>query len=368
MFYQKTGGSWVYRDGRPYIRRAGTGWTPIVSGYVKRSGVWTNFYTFDATPPAAPTLTVAEEITTFQQGGTTQRGRHVLVTVKPSVADTSVRRVRLLVSPVSQPTSQYDQSGYISAPETAHPTEPWSELYYNGYNGYSRLSTAADTRVYTRDATDQTVVPAGTFYFSAWSEDFAGNWSPGAFKTITLTSFSTALPSFNSRITATGTGTLSQQVFTSGDVRQAGTPRENGYFFYGSQLFQELSKATDPKITSAQIFLHRKNDSGQDNANIYLAWHDHTSRSDFPNNPNFDGNTVTKVGTIAKGEAKWFDIPSTHWDNIANRTLKGFCLGNRLIDDDPDTDATAKDFSVLKSLTDAPRSGELYITFNDQDG
>lgn len=368
MFYQKTGGVWTYRDGRPYLKRSGTGWTPIVAGYVKRAGIWTNFYTFDAVPPIAPTLTVEEVITTFNAGGVVKRGRQVLVTAKPGTTDTTVRRVRVLVSPVNQPTSQYDQSGYISASETAHPTEPWSEIYYNGYNGQARLSTVASTRGYTRNAGDETVVPAGSYYFSAWSEDFSGNWSPGTFKTITLTNFSTALPSFNARIQANNAGTVSQGAFVNGDQRQAGTPQENGYYFYGSQLFQEISKATNPKVTSAQIFMHRKNDSGQDNANVYLAWHEHINRDDMPNHPSFDGNGVTKVGTIAKGEAKWFDIPTAHWDNIANRTLKGFCLGSRNLDGDPNTNATAKDFSVMKALTDTPRSGELYITFNDQDG
>lgn len=369
MFYKKTGGSWVYQDGRPYVRRPGTGWTPIEAAYVKRSGVWTEFYAFDATPPQAPALAMTEEITTYQSGGQTLRGRHIRVTVRPNVVDASVRRIRLLVSPSAQPISQYDTSGYIASPDNSSPLEPWSEVYYNGYNGQERLSSVTVAREWTRNPVDATTVPAGKYFFSAWAEDFSGNWSPGRFSSITLAGFSTALPTFNARLTAQGSGTWTGASdggsYVGGDLVQANSPQRRGVFFYGNAIRETLRRASDPEITSAQIFLHRRNDSGQDDANVYLMRHNHQTREGMPT---FDAIGATKVGTIAKGESKWFDIPGSYWNALGNGDVQGFALSNRRPDDDPDTSATAKDYSVMKAVTETPRSGEVYLTFRDLDG
>lgn len=363
--YKKENGSWVQQDGRPWVKVNGE-WVPATAGYVKRSGVWTNFYTYDATPPATPTLVATEYQATASEGG----GRYIKLQVTPgNLSDTTLKRIRILVSTTAPITSQYDTSGYISGDDVNFPGMPWSEIWFNGYNGIEQTPQSRQ-KIWTRNATGSTTVAAGKYYFSAWAEDFSGNWSGVATTWITLNPLSSpTAPSFSGRYDATNAGTWvggdSSGSFQSGLQKQNGqaSPRERGIYFYGSQINEIRSTTISPRITSAQIYLTRRDDNGNANANVYIYGHGYTKPADIGN---LNYQTVVRfLGTIAKGEAKWFDIPSAFYDNIIMGNTKGFGLHDR----DPSAGGpTDKDISAMRELSIAPRSGEVYFTWEETAG
>lgn len=366
--YHKVAGAWVERTGRPHVKRNGA-WTPVNEGWVKRNGVWTQFYVYDSVPPVAPIISAVEHETTQPATeGIVVNGRHIDVSVRPGQAgDSSVRRIRLLVSTQGQPTSQYDASGYISGSPIDSPNEPWSEIYYNGYNGFQRSMSENVVRKWTRNPSNSTVVPAGTYYFSAWSEDYSGNWSPGAFTSITLAPYNSATGQAHQQFfRANNAGTYegaSGGSFTGGEQRQDTNPLRRGVYLYQNDLAAIKDSSTKTvTIQSAQIYIHRKNDNyGNDLANVNLVWHTNKNKADIDaTGLNFLDERVVRVGTISKGESKWFDLPSEWWPLLADNTIKGFGLNHK----GPGADAPGnRDTSAMKDLTQTVRTGEVFVSW-----
>lgn len=360
----RSGGVWTEFTGKPYLKVAGT-WVDVNEIHTRRSGTWQQAFLYDVIPPDSPVITIEKVITDYTQDSKSKHGRHIKIGVKmPGVVNnTQIKRIRVLVSSTQQPATQYETSTYISNSDDDWPDEPWSEYEYNGFGGSSlnRNTSNEFYKQWTRNPTAETIIEGGkTYYFSAWSEDFSGNWSAGVFASIFIEKNFTDTDQISkeARFKANGAGSWKSDAFTAGSPTQASTPRSRGLFFYGAQLANNVGTAGPAAIKSAQIMLHRKNDTGKDQANVYLFWHAYGNNGDI--GASLNQNESTKLGTIAKGETKWFKIPETMWPNIVNKTLKGFGLDSK----DPASDgAVDKDYSQMKSVADAVRTGEVHLTW-----
>ena len=309
--HRNIGGTWTQVQ-RPYVKRSGV-WAPVREAWVKRSGVWTQAYLYDVTPPSSPEISA-----------TVTDGRYITIAVRqPEVSnDTNIAMIRVLVRTDKYAGTQYD-SGYVGTPDSTYPKEPWSEFYYNNY----KIGTAAhdDTSVfyskqYPPNPTASTDLPAGKrYYFSAFTMDVAGNWSAG-------TNLSIAMPSSggdsnvyyrHARFQPYAGGSFDSTTYYPDEmiVRTLPTVRNSAYF-YGSQLGDSI--ATGSNVTQAHVQVYRKNDTGAANANVYIYRHD-------DNDPPWSGTVtdVTKLGTIAKGQSKWFALPDDYLPYIENHTLRG---------------------------------------------
>ena len=358
----KIGGTWTQVN-RVYIKDANI-WKPSNSVWIKSGGTWQEAFHYDVTPPAPPILTLELIETTYTEDKVDKDGRHIKVSVRePGGQNSQLKRIRVLTTyNGGMPTTQYGGT-YISQPADAYPNEPWSDYHFNGFGQSSATkdTTVDRSKSYPRNSTSSTNLAAGTYYFAAWSEDLYGNWSTGVFSSINVPKKggSDVLVK-EARFQATSTGSYTNAGFVSGDLVQQNSPRSQGLYLYGNQIHNQIGSQGTPTIKSAQIFLDRRNDSGSGNANVYLFWHAYASASDIGSS--LTRNEITDLGQIAKGETKWFDIPSTYYDNLVSG-LYGFGLAFK---DPAKASASASDYSVMKKIGDAPRSGEVHVVWTEK--
>lgn len=360
----KTGGAWVEKSGRPHLKVNGS-WMPVKEGHVKRAGVWTEFYNYDVTPPQPPQLLLEEVNPQYNYGGALRLGRYVNVSAAPAVVDDTLKRIVVLVNTNYQPSSPYDAASYISVAGAEAPGESWSELGYNGYLT-SRPLTSVVTKRFTANQADSTVLPGGTYYFSAWAQDWAGNWSDGTYDSISLpTAFDVtqrSSHSYTARATLGGTYRVPTNNFVSGDMEYDISPMRHGVWFYGSQIQAAIAGAPiNYEITSMQIHISRKsNDAASGNSGpLWLAPHPFLSGSHLQSTGAFI-YSATNVGSIAKGEAKWFNVPQSWWAGFANGTYKGVAAVSR------NPGMTSYVRGTLKNLSDAPRMGEIQLSWTSE--
>ena len=363
--YKKQGGAWVPAQ-RVYVKHAGT-WVPSDLVYVKRLGAWHITYAYDTTPPPAPQLTLSIIDTDEWVGGSKVYGRHINVGVRlPSdTADAGLALIRVLSTYAgAAPTTQYGGT-YTSEPQNAWPEEAWSDFHYNHYQGVvaSHQSNSVATKTWPPNASTAANLSAGTYHFAAWAMDDAGNWSAGTFATIDLPrrGIDTAnLTVKEKRFPAVYTGTWSEGSFTYGPMIQSALPRGQGVLFYGTGL-NEVITTGNGGVRKAQLRLERSNDTGQGQANVWLARHNAPTAAGFGEDAVWsDGHLV---GTIGKGETKWFDLPSSWYEPLANGEIKGFVLLHK---DPSKTHASPEDYSVMNSYVDSIRSGELHVIWTEE--
>lgn len=357
--HQKVNGVWVTAQ-RPYVKR-GNVWTPAKEVYVKRSGVWVRAYEYDVTPPPSPLVSL-EIVETSYGPKNASRGEKIRVGVRmPGVQNNEVRLIRVLTTYGGKaPTTQFGGT-YTSAPAENWPNEPWSDNRYTG----TQDTTEYRRKFWPRNAAASNQLVGGqTYHFTAWAQDDAGNWSAGTAATIVapkkgvnapnvLVKEGRFLPQYGGSWVGTASGS-----FVSGEMRQQGSPLSRGVFGYGGQIVNAVGQQGAATITGAQIYLVRDDDGGVANANVYLARHGaNTSAEIVP----ATWSETTKLGTLSKGEGKWFSLPSVFRDNLSS-TVRGFAL----IQKDPAKAAPgADDFTVLKSLTQSPRNGELHLVWQE---
>lgn len=363
--YYKIDGTWTLVQ-RPYLKVAGV-WTPAQQAYVKRSGTWTKAYEWDTTPSNPPEISL--EI--IEKKGTTSSsdkvtGRWIKVGIRvPGVSnDTDVKRVRVLTTyNDAMPTTQYGGT-YSSKADKTWSKEPWSEWQYNTFGEHEDTSVYA-YKEWPVNATDGTVLAGGkTYYFAGWTEDDNGNWSAGTFASIKIPKDGIASANIllkEASFQPNDSGSLTADGFTSGDVIQQNSPRSRGLWFHGGQFRDSIGAKGEPKITSAQIRVERKDDGGSAAANVYLFHHDYATSGDLPSDPTF--SHVTYLGTINKGEVKWFDLPDSHVTALEADGVRGFGLHYK---DPVKASAFADDYSTMKSMTDSLRCGEVHIVWQEK--
>lgn len=356
--YLKVGGEWVEAT-RPFVKVNGS-WIPSKSVYVKDAGVWESAYQYDLTPPEAPTLS----LTLVEPNSS---ARHIQVGAKVgSVHDPELKRIRVLSTyNGAAPTTQYGGT-YTSEPQTTYPNEPWSDFYFNGYSGSNENADSSQYRYKTwiPNATDSTgLVGDKTHYFAAWAEDINGNWSSGTFSSIFVpkqnsTPGSSTLPKEMS-FRAYTSGSYTGSGYEGGLVIQSNSPRSRGVYFYADDIKQKIGKEGTPKIKSAQIFVHRRDDSGRPRADLWIFWHDYG----YPGQIGADliKNDILHLGRISKAESKWFNLPAEYLPLLESNTIKGFGFNFRSDPNPP----TENDYSVLKAVDDKPRAGEVHIVWEE---
>lgn len=355
--YLKVAGVWTPAD-QVWIKQQGV-WVQASKTYVKRSGVWTQSHEYDSTPPDPPVISL-------QLIETTAGGRYIKLGVRAAGAshDNNLKRIRILTTyNNAAPTTQYGGT-YTSAADADWPDEPWSDWHYNGFkDGKSHPdSSVVQYKQWTRNPNQETNLPEDRYFFSGWAEDWNGNWSAGNHTFIDLPKRSVDAANNikkEARIRANQSGSWTGGEMVSGQLKQQyASPSSRGFWFYGHEITNNIGSQGTPEIRSAQIYLHRGNDTGKPSANVYLFRHDATTLSGLSTQP--ARNEITKIVTIAKEEAKWFTIPETYWPNLVADDIKGFGLDFK---DPVKASGFPEDYSVIKSVGEQPRSGELSLVW-----
>lgn len=360
--YQKGGGVWNPAT-MVYVKVNGI-WTPAKNAYVKVGGAWTVAHTYDVTPPDSPEIST-EIIDNIVKGKLIGRWIRIGIRGGP-VVNTGLRRIRVLTDYNGAMPTNHEGGTFTSASDDGWPSEPWSEWRYNGFGNHGD-TTNFTYKQWPRNAKDSVMVKAGTdYHFAAWSEDFAGNWSPIVSRTVSIPKTTDAANVLvkQTRFQANSSGSLPTGTYIDGDLVQRGSgssPGSLGMWFYGDQINNTIGSQGTPTMRAAQILVNRDaNDGGSASANVYLYHHLYRSPAEVPTSGRVFSEVV-KLGTIAKGESKWFDIPASHLTDM-NTGLRGFGLYNK---DPAKASSFADDFSVVKGVASNFRSGEVVATWEE---
>lgn len=362
--YQKIDGVWTPAT-MIYVNRGGVQ-TPAANAYVKRSGVWTSAYIYDVVPPPAPIIE-AQLVERFSGGKLIARWYNVGVRAPGSANDTNIRRIRVLTTfDNAYPTSQYGGT-YTAGASSNYPDEPWSEWRYNGFGSHGDTSVISQ-KAWPRNPASTYTIPEGKdYHFSAWTEDFAGNWSNVT--SIKVTSPKNSIDNANviaksGRFQITESGSATTGAYTPGKLVQRWSPYSEGLYFYGNQIQDTIGEQGSPTIKSAQIYIQRLNDGGSPTANVYIARHTYANSGLLPSSGR-EYHTPEKLGTIAKGEGKWFPLPESYYPFLrgsGDNGVKGIKLSNK---DFTKASAFADDFSEMAGIGENLRAGEMYVSWTE---
>lgn len=362
--HYKTGGAWTEAD-QVFFKNQDV-WIEALEVHRKIAGSWVKVHEYDSTPPDPPVVSLEIIDTEYTEEKVEKSGRYIKLGIRtPPVAhDEKLKRVRVLTTYNQKaPTTQFGGT-YTSASDADWPDEPWSDWHYNGYgSGKSHPdSSSYNYKQWPRNATQQSNLGEGRYYFSAWAEDKHGNWSAGTHTYIDLPKKSVDSANVirkEARIRANSAGSWAGDAFVSGQLEQRySNPKSRGYYFYGHEITNVIGDQGTPTIKSAQIYLVRGDDDGKPSANVYLFWHTEPSSSGLSSQP--VRSEEDKIGTIAKGEGKWFTIPASYWPNLESDDIKGFGLDYK---DPAKASGFPEDYSVIKSVGEQARSGEIHLVW-----
>ena len=352
--YIKIDGTWT-KVIKPYIRR-GDVWTPVKESWVKQAGAWVKAWSYDTVPCSPPVLTLQ------LQGG----NRYIRVGVRlPETShQTDLRRIRVLVSDTAYPTA-WNGSGAITGSTDGGPNEAWSDWWYNNSDPVAPVSNHPDSSVesaknYPRNPTSTTNLPGNKYYyFTAWSEDVNNNWSVGVQHRIWMPKDGVAQSNVRAKEAYIQPSTFGSNMpagtYTEGQAKATGgVPGSDAVFFYGSRFNENIGKEGTPTIANASIRLSRAaTDPGQPQANVKLGWHDMSSSAAMTGRLVL--SEVTNLGTLGKGETKWFPLPDTWFNNFSTQ-IKGVGI---------QTSGLASDDIVLNDVITDFRQGEVNVNWTE---
>ena len=366
--HYKVGGQWKTVE-RPYRKITGK-YRPVKEVWVKHGGSWTRCYEYDIVPPDVPaiSLELVETVYFEREDGKNVRksGRYINVGVQSLGLnhDEDLQMIRVLTTQSNgKPPSTQFGSTYLPGRADNYPDEPWSDFSFNGHNNSpdGKASNVWRYKRWPRNATSSNQIAAGTYYFTAWARDDAGNWSAGNPAQIVVPKKKvdpTDLIVKEAKFQAVNAGTLRSDGFVSGALVQDNRPVGRGIWLYGHQITNAVGEQGAAEVRNAQILVHRRKDDGEATANVYLYWHTYASVESLPAEP--IRRDITKIGTIGKGESKWFAVPQAMITAIEDKNLKGFGLNQKATDS---ATATAADYSVVRNLNENLRTGEVNIVW-----
>jgi hypothetical protein len=368
----KVDGAWVQCD-RPYVKRNGV-WVAASQAWYKTGGVWKQAYDYDVTPPNPPevTLTIVEDFDKVN-GKDVLKTRYIKVGTKlPGTSnDPDARLTRVLTNYQGKPPSTQYGGQYTSEADKDWRGEPWSEWRYNSYGDHNNTSNITYKQWPPNVQAGFTIAGDKDYYFGAWSLDNSGNWSTVTQAAIHVPKDSVATDNIvvkEARFQPNTSGSWRSDGFHGGDLIQQQNPKAYGLWFHGSQFSDAIGKQGKPTIRSAQIRIAREGadeDTGNANANLYLFWHGYPTTGSLPAPTAPGGLTVheiTKLGQLAKGEAKWFPLPDAFNADL-NTNVKGMGLYWK----DPDkASAFPADYSRIVGSAQALRCGEVHVTWEEQ--
>lgn len=367
-FYLKIAGVWTAPD-KVYVKKSGV-WTLAQTVQYKDAGVWNEVFSYDTTPPEIPMVTLELVETSYWEDKKKKSGRHIKIGLKtPSGGhDSDVKRWRLLTTHQDKrPTTQYG-GRFIDNPDDNFPDEPWSEFYFNGYLGSdtTRQTDEWQYKTFPRSAKNNSQVGGQKFhYFSVWAEDFNGNWSAVNHAEIWVPKRNVDAAERivrEARFQTVETGSWTSAGFVSGQLQQSKSPFSEGLFLYNNQITSKIGGQGAPSVRKAQIYIQRTNDDGRAEANITLYTHAYPNAAGLPAVGSFTRANKLFLGTLGKGEGRWFDLPASYLTALENDQIKGFGIDNQK----PGSSAGAKDFSVVKSRDQHIRCGELHVTWIEE--
>jgi hypothetical protein len=367
--YQNINGVWTLCQ-RPYVKRNGT-WQVLDQAWVKRNGNWVIAYDGDVLPPNPPeiALSVAEDYDTNSKGVKTLKTRYIKVGARlPGTAnDPDAQMIRVLSTYAGKPPTTQFGGTYTKTPDNTFPNEPWSDRLYNEYGGHNDTSVIINKQWPLNYGAGQIIPGDKTYYFTGWSLDNSGNWSAATPASIYVPKDSIGAPNTitkEARFQANSGGSWRNNGFQGGDLIQQNSPRSQGLFFYGNQITEAMgSNSANITVKQAQIFLKREQDTGTANANVYLFWTDYATVQDLPNaGTGLTRHEITKIGTIAKGDGKWFVFPD-EFNNNLNTQIKGLGLAYM---DPVKAAAASNDFSQITSVGQNLRCGEIHVTWEEK--
>lgn len=368
--YQNIDGAWTLCQ-KPYVKRNGV-WMVAEEAWVKRSGTWVNAYDADVTPPNPPeiTLSIAEDFATIK-GKKTLQSRWIRVGTRlPGVSnDEDAQLVRMLTNYNGKaPTTQFGGT-YTSKPDTTFPNEPWSEWRYNKFGPHKDTSVVSIKQWPLNADAGNIIQGDKDYFFTAWSLDNSGNWSAPTAAQIHVPKDSVDAANTvtkEARFQANSGGSWRSGGFQGGNLIQQKSPRSVGLWFYGNQITEAMGSSGAVTVKNAQIHIRRmEDDGGAATANVYLFWTSYAVPGDLPNPAAPGGitkNDVAKLGTLAKGQDKWFDLPDSFNADL-NKNIKGMGLDWK---DPVKADASANDFSKIMSVATALRCGELHVVWEEK--
>jgi hypothetical protein len=367
--YQKISGHWTLVE-RPYVHKNGV-YTPVMETWVKSAGTWKKAQEYDVTPPNPPevTLNIHEEFNVIKgQQTLTAQWLRVGVRLPGTANDPDLKMIRVLTEyPKDSGKAPTNPLGgdYNPNPDSSYPNEPWSDWRYNDF-GVHKDSSVYVYKQYPRNATEGVKLTEGKkYYFTGWSLDANGNWSVSTPASITIPKKGTVQSNImvkETRIQPNTSGSWTKDGYVSGPLEQQGSPRSQGHFFYGQQFTDSVGAQGPPTIRSAQIKLFREDDHGAANANIYLFWTAYANVGDLPApGAQLVKNNTAFVGTLAKGQSGWFDLPNSFHDDMKNG-IKGIGLDKQ----DPNkASAFTEDYSLMTSSAVNLRCGEVHIVWEE---
>lgn len=367
--YQNINGVWTLCQ-RPYVLRNDV-WTAGTEAWVKRSGTWVQAYEYDVTPPKPPeiSLSVVEDFNTVN-GAKTLNTRYIRVGVRlPGASnDVDAKLTRVLTTfHGSPPTTQFGGT-YTSDPDASYPGEPWSEWRYNEFGPHDD-SSLIRYKQWPRNASSGSIVPSdAVYYFTGWSLDRNGNWSVATPASIRIPKASVDMPNVvtkEARFQANSSGSWRNDGWHSGYLVQQKSPRSTGLWLYGNQFSDSFNRPpATTTIRSAKVFVKRDDTGANANANIYLYWTSYGTVASLPAAGSGVGKTdIAKVGTLAKGQGAWFDLPNSFNADLKAGTIKGLGLDWKAPDK---ADGFPNDYSSVVSVAQNLRCGEVYVLWEEE--
>lgn len=350
--YIKDADAWVEVD-KPYTKHLGV-WKHAFEVWVKDGGQWVRAYEHDTTPSSAPEISLA-----------VIDNRYIRVGAQlPGVHDPDVKRIRILASRNTMPTTQFG-AGFIHEEDVDWKHEPWSDWYYNNSNPDKQATEHSSTdawsyKQFPPNPGPKTDLPDGQhYYFAGWTEDLNGNWSVGTFARIWIPKRNTGevhpiVKEARFQANAAGSAGLDGAGYTEGILIARDSPRKNGFWFHSTKMTQAIGEHGTPTIRSAQIRVTRGNDTGEPTANVNLFWHGVNGPIGMPLQDS-GRMSVTKVGTINKNETKWFDLPTSYHSKLTTE-IKGLGLSYGI---------QASDFMESPDLRTDPRNGEVHVVWEE---
>jgi hypothetical protein len=363
--YVKVNGAYQAMS-RPYVHVNGV-YAPANDVYLRRAGAYVNAYHYDVTPPAAPL--VSTELVEHRDAKGALTGRFIRVGVRlvGTANDPNARLVRVLTNnPSSSEIKPVDFNGgmYTQGSDNTWPHEPWSEWRYNSYGDHTDTSVI-NYKQWPPNATAATDLTNNkTYWFVAWSFDQAWNPSPPTVVSVNVPKASVVTDSVitkEARFQANSAGSFTAGAFQSGKLIQDDSPRSRGLWMYGNQLSEVIGSQGVPTIKSAQIYIKREADTGSPSANLHLFWTPYGSVGSLTGVTSIQTNDMHKIGTLAKGEGGWFDLPPSFYADL-NKNVKGMGLNYK---DYTNAAAYPADYSVVQQLADNMRCGELYVVWQE---
>jgi hypothetical protein len=287
--------------------------------------------------------------------------------------DPDVKQIRVLSTyNGGQPTTQFGGS-YWSQADSNYPNETWSDWKYGDYGAHNDTSNWQYKQWPVNAASGTDIGGDKWHYFSAWALDDAGNWGGATNAQVYVPKETVHTPKvvtreayFRANQSGRWNGTNNQ--WQPGDLIEQKNPRVVGMWFYGSSINESIksttSRADSISIQLARIYIHRcgpDKDNGSANANMTLFWSPTGASQSLPGNGP-DKREITNIGTLAKSEAQWFNLPNEFKNNLKDN-LKSIGLDWKKAGAG---DAVPADYSRVHGIGDDPNCGMLHVVWTEE--